>query len=667
MKTACSLRRLADVAALYSGSNVKSAKTAFGPGSCPWVRVEDLNGTRIGETANTLTPEGERGVRVVPPETVLLSSVGTIGKVGIAGRPVAPSNNIIALEFRPDLVLPLYGMYCLAALRTELEAQAKGSVYDSLRLSRLQDLMIPVPDLETQRHIAGQLDLLRQGVDTQEQALSSARHAACTAFDRAFGAEIRGALVHGTGLRLADCADIRLNGALKKTRQDGPQAPYVATPQLQDWEVEWDAVPAVQVEPAALERYGLRDGDIVMNRINQASHLGRCGLIAAPPPNALFAQNTLCIRAKEQQVLPAFLMAWLTHPSVKEYLRDHAKHSTSFQSSLSRSVVDTLPVPRVELSRQQAFAQIYGDYLEYTRNGRRIVERLRSLQALWYRRIRLLRQEAVPPAEQGAPPYRRKRVWITPAGTRCFYDPSLECIQASVQEARGLIAAQLPLGVEVQFVEDLRSSTDPSYGSLEQLRLYRTGSSAWSLVRMKPVAYRPDGQDLAGETARQLESAGLLSEAQDFGYLREVTGLNIRGSTPVDALLEQYAWPWRADYSRFDRLPPPVLRFVAELSPVQQAVYEEFLLAMQPLTCHMVHRQLLLRAGRRELPGCGMQDVVATVELLEDMGLLERRQGLVLEYDDDGDYGLDGEHRPILDHRGRTIPMDTWIWAAPKE
>lgn len=676
MTAECELRRLADVADIYSGSNLKPSKeVTLSPAGCPWVRVEDLDGGRIGETSRTLTEEEMKGVRLAPPEAVLLSSVGTIGKVGIADRYVAPSNNIIVLEFRPYLVLPLYGMYCLRALRAQLEAESKGAVYSSLRLSKLRELMIPVPGLELQRQIAGKLDLLRQGILAQEKARSSAQQAVQSAFDTAFREEIRAAAAGEKGhLRLERCADIRLNGALKKPEPGNPEVPYVSTAQLHDWEVDWSGAPAAQVEQAVLGRYSLQDGDIVMNRINQADRLGRCGLIRVPPERAVFAQNTMRIRADPGQVHPYFLMAWLTHPAVKSYVQEHAKRSTSFQSSLSRGVMDALPVPRVELSRQHRFAGEYGDYLEYVKNADRILDRLRRLEELWYRRIRLLRQEGrsleeqegqLRLEEQEVIQHQKKRFWITPAGTECFYDSYLECIQAPGQEAGEITAKQLPIEEEVQFLEGLRNCTDPAYGQLEHLRLHRTSSNTWQLVRMQPEAYRPDGQDLTGDMAKRLEEAGLISEAQDFGYLRETLPLETGGSTPVEQLLKEYAPPRQAHYSRFGYLPGAVRQFVAELSPFQQGVYEEFLLAMQPLTCHMVHKQMLLRTGQRALPDRSLQDVVATVELLEGMGLLERRQGLVLEYD--GAYQPEEERRPILDHRGRPIPMDTWIWAAPKE
>ena len=74
---------------------------------------------------------------------------------------------------------------------------------------------------------------------------------------------------------------------------------------------------------------------------------------------------------------------------------------------------------------------------------------------------------------------------------------------------------------------------DPAYGALAHLRLRRTDRDAWTLVQMLPQMYRP--QDKAG--AEQLEREGLLSERQDFGYLRRERVLSLDGAALVaDAL-----------------------------------------------------------------------------------------------------------------------------------
>ena len=62
--------------------------------------------------------------------------------------------------------------------------------------------------------------------------------------------------------------------------------------------------------------------------------------------------------------------------------------------------------------------------------------------------------------------------------------------------------------------------------------------------------------------------------------------------------------------------------------------------------------------------GHGIQDVSATIHLLEHVGILERREGFYLNYY--REYKQGEERQLIYDHRGAPIPIDTWVWKKQK-
>ena len=82
------------------------------------------------------------------------------------------------------------------------------------------------------------------------------------------------------------------------------------------------------------------------------------------------------------------------------------------------------------------------------------------------------------------------------------------------------------------------------------------------------------------------------------------------------------------------------------------------------MTCHMVERQLLQRADGALPFRRGLQDVIAAVALLENVGLLEYRQGRYLEYQTQSEDQGTGDR--MLDHRGRPISIGTWLCAEPR-
>ncbi len=659
---------LEQAAKIYSGSNLKNGKDFLGEGGCPWVKVEDLNNGMLKETSEVLSEEEMRKVKVSPADTVFFSNTGTIGKVGIAGGCMAPSNNMFAVEFDRTQVLPLYGMYCLLAMKETFQAEASGAVYASLRLSSFRKIRIPVPDLDVQNKIAGKLDSLREGERQQKKLIDEIKELAHSLFEQYFSEYVKEVVEKGNCLRLGECAEVLLNGAAKKKRDQGTKVRYVATPQLNNWEIVAGQVPREEVEQEKIHVYRLRAGDIVMNRINSAERLGKCGIVLGEPEDmTVFGQNTLRIRVNQKLLKPLFLFAWLTHPYIKQYIQGNAKNSTSFQSSLNKPVLAALPIPRADWKRQEEYGKELENYFAYIRNAEELVKTLQELQEIWYGKIQLLYQQGEQKQgyQEDQKDYLEGRYWVTPSRGVCYYDSYLECIQAPEKERRSVRLSFLPLGAEVQFLNKVRTADQADYGCLEHIRLKRTDRGYVQVIRMEPVAYRSVKSQGREDRERELEDCGILSEQQDFGYIRGVQEVKIGENVTVEQFLSKYSFKTKEGYSRFRILPSSARLLITKLSGFQQAVFEEFLLAMQPLACHMVGRQVWMRAGGNMLKGRGIQDVIATVRFLEHAGLLEKRQGLYLDYDND--YSQGEKREMILDHRGQPVPMDTWICAEVKE
>jgi type I restriction enzyme S subunit len=106
----------------------------------------------------SLTEKGAAASRLAPPGAVLVSCIGSLGKVGYAGRPVAYNQQINAVRFDPRRVDSRFGYHALRALRPVLEATAPGTTLSIVSKSRFEALTIPVPPLPEQRRVAAILD-----------------------------------------------------------------------------------------------------------------------------------------------------------------------------------------------------------------------------------------------------------------------------------------------------------------------------------------------------------------------------------------------------------------------------------------------------------------------------------------------------------------------------
>ena len=664
---------LEQIAKIYAGVSVKRESASPEFDGCPLVRVEDLNNGIVRDTSRRLDGESAEKARIAPPGTVLFSRTGTVGKVGIAGEAMAPSSNIIAVEFDRERVDPLYGMYCLQAFRTEFLAEARGAVYDSLSLAAFRKFEIPVPELEVQRELAGKLSRIKETEEQTRENEADVRTGLSELFAGWFAEEIsRAEAYYGKPgaecLTLGRCAEITFSTAGKSRNGEGEETAYITTGLLHNWEIRLRDAAREVVDEAAASKCTLHPGDLVMNRINQINHLGHCGIVSArekdagvnPAERIVFGLNTVRVRADKKRIVPQFLLTWLSHPFIRHYIKENAKTSTSFQSSLSRQVLEEIPVPDAAYEKQKRFAREAEKCFAYAKKAEQILEFLEKLRQINFKKIKTFYESA---KEQKPKQYEQNRYWIAPSGKECFYDLYLESIQVPFAEWQNLKVSDLPYGMEIQFLEKNHLVSEPGYGNLGHIRLKRLEQTQVQVIRMEPVA--------PGETETDL-AEGLVSEQQDFGYIRKIRVISYAAGAFVSDILGERVEEAGdgKEYSRAEGLSVQMRKFLGTLSSFQQAVYEEFLLAMQPLACHMAYRQITMReenASQENHPGRrhGIQDVTAAVHMLEHAGLLEKREGFYLNYY--REYGQGEERKPILDHRGRPIPIDTWVWVQPKE
>jgi type I restriction enzyme S subunit len=147
------------VGEVTTGSTPPTAKRDCFGGSIPFVTPADLDAEEpLTSARQSLTEKGAAASRVAPPGAVLVSCIGSLGKVGYAGRAVAYNQQINAVRFDPRRVDSRFGYHALRALRPILEATASGTTLSIVSKSRFEALPIPVPPLPEQRRIAAILD-----------------------------------------------------------------------------------------------------------------------------------------------------------------------------------------------------------------------------------------------------------------------------------------------------------------------------------------------------------------------------------------------------------------------------------------------------------------------------------------------------------------------------
>ena len=116
-----------------------------------------------------------------------------------------------------------------------------------------------------------------------------------------------------------------------------------------------DGFERIRVTEVESQRYAVCKGDILINRVNSLSHLGKSVLIPQLGEPALFESNMMRLRMCPD-VNPEFIMTVLLSRSSKRYFASRAKKAVQ-QASINQQDVRLLPLPLPDRGEQALIAE----------------------------------------------------------------------------------------------------------------------------------------------------------------------------------------------------------------------------------------------------------------------------------------------------------------------
>lgn len=144
------------------------------------------------------------------------------------------------------------------------------------------------------------------------------------------------------------------------------------TPMLRidDYQIGWhrsaDELKMVQADTSTIETYALRPGDIVVNRVNSMTHLGKSLLIPTEFDGVLFESNMMRFRLSEL-LNCEFVTFYLGSEIGRSRLTANAKWAVN-QASINQRDLGRTPIPIPPSAEQAAIADLVQAQLEACRS-----------------------------------------------------------------------------------------------------------------------------------------------------------------------------------------------------------------------------------------------------------------------------------------------------------
>jgi|LFRM01.1.fsa_nt_gb type I restriction enzyme S subunit len=166
---------LGKITTVVSGSTPKTTIAEYWNGEYNWVTPAELDDTVIviNETKRKITNKAiiDTGLKQLPIGTVLLSSRAPIGKVAITGTEMYCNQGIKGLVCSKRI----YNRFLYWFLKGKtylLNSLGRGATFKEISKTIVENLLVPLPPIEIQNHIAKALDTTSELLALRKQQLA---------------------------------------------------------------------------------------------------------------------------------------------------------------------------------------------------------------------------------------------------------------------------------------------------------------------------------------------------------------------------------------------------------------------------------------------------------------------------------------------------------------
>ena len=256
------------------------------------------------------------------------------------------------LHINTALVMPKYIFYRLQII------QFDHSTHKRYWIQSYSKIKVSVPSLDEQSRIVSRIDELFSELDKAVDTLNTTKEQL---------AVYRQAVLKDTFSNLPRemykplklvMEEMPQNGLYKSKSFYGEGNPILRIDGFYDGEV----VPnyeykRVRLEAEEIKKYALHIGDIVVNRVNSMSYLGKCALIRNLEEPTIFESNVMRFRLDKQQIDLEYAMYYLSTSFGRHELIKNAKQAVN-QASINQTDVGNalIPIPK-DLEAQRNIAQ----------------------------------------------------------------------------------------------------------------------------------------------------------------------------------------------------------------------------------------------------------------------------------------------------------------------
>lgn len=238
----------------------------------------------------------------------------------------------------------------------------------SINQKKLLAFPVPIPPLAEQKRIVAKLDeafkhleILKAKLERIPKLLKKFRHTVLTH-------AVTGKLTEEwrKGKELGEWKEVKLgdiisfgpqNGLYMPQKAYGRGVPIVRIDNFYDGVIDsWSSLRRLTIDDSVKNTYALENNDILINRVNSMSHLGKSGLVTGLDEGCVFESNIMRLKLDNTLALSTYIIQFLCSPNGYAELRKNAKQAVN-QASINQTDVREVALQLPPLPEQKVITE----------------------------------------------------------------------------------------------------------------------------------------------------------------------------------------------------------------------------------------------------------------------------------------------------------------------
>lgn len=358
------VKLLGEICEVIGGGTPSKDKSAYYRGDIPWATVRDMRQDIISDTEFRITEEAVRdsATNIIPSGNVVIATRVGLGKVCLLGQDTAINQDLRGIIPRDAKTLKvLYLYWWLKSVSDVIIAEGTGATVQGVKLPFIKSLPLSLPPLPEQERIVGILDNAFDGIAkakaTAEANLQNARALFQSHLQSVFSQRGEGWVEK----KLGEVIQIQNGYAFKSGEYSAAGYFLMRISNVQDGEITLSNPKYIQIDDKKLERFVLKNGDIL---VSLTGNIGRVGMIAEEHLPSVLNQRVARIVPKGSSIDRDFLFRFLLSSAFRERLQE-AGHGAA-QQNVSTKEIECVPISLPSLDIQRSIIEQFDEFASET-------------------------------------------------------------------------------------------------------------------------------------------------------------------------------------------------------------------------------------------------------------------------------------------------------------